>query len=408
MPESATDLLTAAFTGGDLLRLVLSARRRTAREEFTKVVVRPVEMRGSLLWQFTFHFQKKVIHENLAAEPAARRAAELLAETFEQGALATEKADHTIRARPDGTFRITASPPSRAAGPIAHNRAKSYLIPEGVPCPFLIEIGVMSPGGQVRRAMYHKFRQINRFLELVEDIVPALPADRALRIIDFGCGKSYLTFALHHLLTAIHGRSVRIVGLDRQPEVIRACSDLAGRLHCDGLEFQQGDIAGYDTPGPVDLAVALHACDTATDAALAQAVRWNCAAILAVPCCQHELAPRLRIDGFSPLTRHGILHDRLAALATDALRAQLLEISGYVTQVVEFIDMEHTPKNVLIRGVRRTEPDDIHHAARLAGYRQFLRALGLETCFLEQALGLPAAEGEREVSSLPHSSRANV
>lgn len=408
MPLSTTELVTTAFARGEVLRLVLSARRRKAREEFTKVVVRPVEIRGSLLWQFTFHFPKKVIHENLAAGAATGRVLELLAETFEQGTLATAAADYAIRARPDGTFRISSSPPARAAAAVTHNRTKAYRIPEGVPCPFLIEIGVMTPAGQVRRAMYHKFRQINRFLELVDDIVPALPADRAPRIVDFGCGKSYLTFALHHLLTAIHGRSVRIVGLDWQPEVIRTCSDLARRLQCEGLEFQLGDIAGYDAPGPVDLAVALHACDTATDAALAKAVRWNCAAILAVPCCQHELAPRIRIDNFTPLSRHGILHDRLAALATDALRAQLLEISGYATQVVEFIDMEHTPKNVLIRGVRRSQPDDRQRAARLAAYRQFLGALGLESCFLERALALSAQDGASGFSPAPPSSPASA
>jgi SAM-dependent methyltransferase len=408
MPQSTTELLTTTFSRGAVLRLVLSARRRKARDEFTKVVVRPVEVRGGLLWQFTFHFPKKVIHENLAAPAAITRVLELLTETFEQGTLATAEADYAIRARPDGTFRISSSPPSRTAAAVTHNRAKAYRIPEGVPCPFLAEIGVMTPGGQVRRAMYHKFRQINRFLELVEDIVPALPADRAPRIVDFGCGKSYLTFALYHLLTVIHGRSVRIVGLDWQPEVIRTCSDLARRLQYEGLEFQQGDIAGYAATGPVDLAVALHACDTATDAALAKAVRWNCAAILAVPCCQHELAQRIRIDRFSPLARHGILHDRLAALATDALRAQLLEISGYATQVVEFIDMEHTPKNVLIRAVRRSGPDDTRRAAKLAGYRQFLGALGLESCFLERALALPEDHAATEFSALPPSSPATV
>jgi SAM-dependent methyltransferase len=236
----------------------------------------------------------------------------------------------------------------------------------------------MTAGGQVRRSMMHKFRQINRFLELVDDIVPSLETGRELRVVDFGCGKSYLTFALHHLLTAIHGRAVRIIGLDRKSDVVRHCAEIAGRLECRGLEFREGDIAGHQESEPVDLAVSLHACDTATDDALAQALRWQSRVILAVPCCQHELARSMASRELAALSRHGILHERFAALATDALRALVLEISGYSTQVVEFIDLEHTAKNVLIRAVRRDRDDPSLRDARLAEYKALLQALGIE------------------------------
>lgn len=386
MPDSAIDLLRTTFDQGRCIRLVISQPRRGSRPDFSKVVVRPVMIGGRGLWQFTYHFPTRVTHENHSNGAAFRAAADLLANSFAQAALYTAEADYALRALPDGNLRVSSSPPTKKPAPATHDREKGYLIPEGVPCPFLVEIGVMTSQGQVRRAHYHKFRQINRYLELVQDIVPALPDDGPLSIVDFGCGKSYLTFALHHLLTAIHSRDVRIVGLDRQPDVIRLCSGLATKLGCTGLEFRQGDITEFAAEAPVDLAVSLHACDTATDAALAQAVRWNCSAILAVPCCQHELAPQIRIEGFAPLSRHGLLHERFAALATDALRASLLEIHGYSTQVVEFIDMEHTPKNVLIRGVRRQSPNDDHHAKRVEEYRRLLTDLGLETCTLERLL----------------------
>lgn len=395
MQPTVDELLTHAFKGRACLQLVVSQRRSTATVEFSKVVVRPVTIRGRNQWQFTFHYPRKVTHENHDSASAIERVANLLSDAFEQGALSTQDADWAIRARPDGTFRISSSPPTRVVAPTTHDRTKAYVIPDGVPCPFLIEVGVMTPAGQVRRSMYHKFRQINRFLELVDDIIPALPAGQTLEIVDFGCGKSYLTFALHHLLTVVHKRTVHIVGLDREPEVIRTCSDLARRLDCAGLEFQIGDIAGYDATMPVDLAVSLHACDTATDGALAQAVRWNCAVVLAVPCCQKELAPLIRNADLAPIQRHGILHERFAALATDALRGALLESRGYATQVVEFIDMEHTPKNVLIRAIRRAKPDESLSSARLAEYRRLLSALGLETCFLEQALA--GADGTTSV-----------
>ena len=243
----------------------------------------------------------------------------------------------------------------------------------------------MTPAGKVKAPLYHKFRQINRYLELVNDVIPALPDHRSLEIVDFGCGKSYLTFALHHLLTAVHGRTVHIVGLDRKADVVRDCSEIAQRLKCEGLEFREGDLSAYHPEGQVDLAVSLHACDTATDLALAQGVAWGCRAILAVPCCQHELARLVQSETLKPLTRHGLLHERFAALATDALRAQLLEICGYATQVVEFIDLEHTPKNVLLRSMRRQNPE-VNRPQRIAEYARCRQFLGLRAWALEVAL----------------------
>ena len=226
----------------------------------------------------------------------------------------------------------------------------------------------------MRSQRYDKFRQVNRFLELVEDVLPALPAG-PLRIVDFGSGKSYLTFALHHLLTVVHGREVEIVGLDLKAEVVDHCEALARKLGADGLRFEVGDIAGYEALAGVDLVVSLHACDTATDDALDRAVRAGAPVILAVPCCQHELLPQLENPALGPLLRHGTLRERFAAEVTDAARAQLLGAVGYDVQVVEFVELEHTPKNVLLRAVARPGRDT---AKAFAEYRAFAAELGID------------------------------
>jgi SAM-dependent methyltransferase len=212
----------------------------------------------------------------------------------------------------------------------------------------------MTKDGTVRASHARKFGQINRFLEFINDIVEQLPSDRPVQIVDFGCGKSYLTFATHYLLTNILQRESRIIGLDRRKDVVATCTNIVRELQLQHLEFSVGDIAGFESSGPVDLVISLHACDTATDHALAQAIRWQSRVILAVPCCQHELNEHLQAGSLAPLTSFGLTKERFASLATDTMRAALLTAAGYQTQVLEFIDMEHTPKNILLRSVLRT------------------------------------------------------
>ncbi|MEX1098053.1 MAG: SAM-dependent methyltransferase, partial [Planctomycetales bacterium] len=370
---------------GDCLALVLSGKRKDAPLDADKLTLRPVAVRGEPGYQLAWRRGGRETHENLSPREALARIEESFATSFEHCHAFTPQADYHARLRGRGRVKLTTGPPSkRPAGDFAaHDRGKRRLIPEGEPCSFLAEIGVMTPAGAVKAPMTKKFRQINRFLELVDDVVPQLPPG-PLEVVDFGCGKSYLTFALDHLLRNVRGRDLRIVGLDLKEDVIAECRRVAERLGLSHIEFRVGDIAAYEPPGRVDLAVSLHACDTATDAALAQAVRWETPVILAVPCCQHELARTIAAGELSPLLRHGILKERLAALATDALRAEVLEQHGYRTQVVEFIDLEHTAKNLLIRAVRRdgAAPRD----DRAAEYRRLKELLGIEDFHLERAL----------------------
>jgi hypothetical protein len=381
---SLAERIGEALRRDDFILLVLS-RPLSPSATTHKVTVRPVLLREGVRFQWTVRQGTQERHENLTPEALVERADRAFGTAFGDAHLYTSRGDFTGRALGSGHVRWKTKPPSKtAAGPAAHNREKNYLIPAGQPCPFLSEIGVMTAGGQIRASMAAKFRQINRYLEFIEDVVPELPPQGTIRAVDFGCGKSYLTFALHHLLTVVHGRAVHITGLDLKDDVIAHCSAVARRLNCAGLEFRAGDIAGFHPDGPVHLAISLHACDTATDDALAAAIGWGCRAILAVPCCQQELHRQLRADAAPGLTDYGLFRERLAAMATDALRAQFLEASGYKTQVLEFIELEHTPKNVLLRAVRRITRDAAAESAARDKIARLKRLLGVSTWRLEE------------------------
>jgi SAM-dependent methyltransferase len=247
---------------------------------------------------------------------------------------------------------------------MSHNRKKRYVLEEGIPVPFLQDLGVMTAEGKIVRSRFDKFKQINRFLEFIEDILPQLDKDRELTILDFGCGKSYLTFAMYYYLHELKKYDIQIIGLDLKSEVIRHCNELSEKYGYEKLHFLEGDIADYTGVDQVDMVVTLHACDTATDYALAKAVGWNAKVILSVPCCQHELNQQIQNEVLAPIFKYGLIKERMAALVTDGLRAQYLEREGYDTQVLEFIDMEHTPKNILLRAVKTGRKGDNAEAIR--------------------------------------------
>lgn len=339
-----------------LQRMVLSNAPKTA--ELSKVKVYPVVIGGKQCYQIEEYRNHQVFHANCTeAEVTERVAAWLERGCFKQAELASVFYERTILLGNKGnaTVKCRKRQVAAAVTPREHNRKKKYLLPEGTPVPFLIDLGVMTREGAVVKAKYDKFRQINRFLEFVEDILPALPKGRTLKILDFGCGKSYLTFALYHYLHIVKGYEVQILGLDLKKDVIAHCNRLAESYGYKQLEFLCGDIASYTGASAVDMVVTLHACDTATDYALYKALCWGVAVVLSVPCCQHEWNRQMECEALEPFLKYGIVKERMSALMTDAFRANVMEACGYKTQLLEFIDMEHTPKNILLRAVKREE-----------------------------------------------------
>lgn len=342
-----------------LIRVILS--NPSSKDGVIKICARPVLKNKSLLFQIEEYTKTQVFHKNLTASDAGSYlTGKLFSDTssqtasFKNALVETQSFTANVLVSKKGTITIKKKMNASAKQPkisLSHNRKKKYILEEGIPVPFLIDLGVMTQNGNIVNAHYDKFRQINRFLEYIEDILPSLPTDRELRILDFGCGKSYLTFAIYYYLKVLKGYPVRITGLDLKEDVIRHCNELAVKYGYDKLEFLCGDIAYYDGCSQVDMVVTLHACDTATDYALAKAVGWGAKVILSVPYCQHELNKQMKNDLLSPVLHYGILKERMAALMTDGLRAQILEANGYRTQILEFIDMAHTPKNLLIRAV---------------------------------------------------------
>lgn len=343
----------------DMLTGIFSNPRE--RGNVKKVKIRPVLRGEELLIQFESYTEKQVFHENLKESDACGRCVELL-ENFRQLQLETKKEKITVLISKKGKVTIKKKGQQGCVKQVdlSHNRKKHYILEEGIYVPFLEDLGVMTSEGKIVRTRYDKFRQINRFLEFVEDILPALDRGRELTILDFGCGKSYLTFAMYYYLHELKGYDIRIIGLDLKEEVIAKCAGLAQEYGYEKLTFLTGDIAEYTGVEHVDMVVTLHACDTATDYALDKAIGWNAKVILSVPCCQHELNAQFESNGsgasevLEPILGYGLLRERFAALVTDGLRANYLEQAGYETQVLEFIDMEHTPKNILLRAVKRS------------------------------------------------------
>ncbi len=362
----------------ELTDMILSGPKKT--QEIKKIKLRPMVIKDTLYYQAAAYTKTQVFHENISQDQIVDWAESQIRNVYKQTQIILSDKEYNILSGKKGNVNIKCHLKKKEkvnvqnekirAGDIrpaqdglenfepdfsalTHNRVKRYILPEGTPVPFLVDLGVMTKTGEIVKKRYDKYRQINRFLEFIRDILPELPTDRTINVIDFGCGKSYLTFAMYYYLHELEGRDVMMTGLDLKKDVIEQCSRLAKKYGYGGLHFLCGDIAEYEGADQVDLMVTLHACDTATDYALYKAIRWQANVILSVPCCQHELNRQIKNDALAPILSYGILKERMAALMTDGMRGQLLEACGYRTQLLEFIDMEHTPKNILIRAVRK-------------------------------------------------------
>lgn len=389
------ELLENTLNAG-LEQIILSDSRDKGAAQ--KVKVRPVKIKEELLFQETIYKGIQVFHHNYSKEEMTVRILGMLGQADEKqpgtvqsgiefpGAMQTgmecpavprfgqaqftaaamsatvlvsKKGKLTMKVKKQPVERKDRNSPNgvgeaaTTTDALSHNKTKQYILKEGHPVDFLVGLGVQSPDGKVTKAKYDKFRQINRYLEFIEDVLEELPKDRTIRIIDFGCGKSYLTFAMYYYLHELKGKDIRVTGLDLKTDVIDHCNELAQKCGYDHLHFEKGDISTYTGADRVDMVVTLHACDTATDFALEKAIKWGAKVIMAVPCCQHEVNKQIHCEDLKPVLKYGLIKERMSALITDAVRANLLTEQGYDTQILEFIDMEHTPKNLLIRAVKR-------------------------------------------------------
>lgn len=334
-----------------LVRIIISKSR--IKGEKRKIQIRPILLKGALVFQAEDYKQKQVFHQNLSGKEALEKIGEWMQEMQQLELLHQDgRVNMLISKKGKITLKQSENGCQVPQADLTHNRKKKYILDPQVKVPFLEDLGVQTSEGKIVHSRYDKFRQINRFLEFVEDILPALPKDREVVILDFGCGKSYLTFAMYYYLHELKGYDIRIIGLDLKEDVIRHCNELRTRYGYEKLDFLTGDIADYDGVDQVDMVVTLHACDTATDFALDKAIRWNAKVILSVPCCQHELNRQISNEILAPAFKYGLIQERMAALFTDAIRGNLLEEAGYQVRLLEFIDMEHTPKNILIRAVK--------------------------------------------------------
>jgi SAM-dependent methyltransferase len=336
----------------NLIDLTISGLKKKNEELPVKIKVRPVAMKDNIEYQVSEFIGRKVFHKNYKKDELKKKITDWMQEDYKQAQFTmTDATAQILSGKHSQTVKYKKCKEVRVQRDLSHNRTKRYILPEGTPVGFLIDLGVMTKEGKIVRQKYDKYRQINRFLEFVEDILPQLSKEREQTIIDFGCGKSYLTFAMYYYLKELKGYDIRIIGLDLKEDVIAHCNELKDKYGYGKLSFLVGDIASYTDVDAVDMVVTLHACDTATDYALAKAVQWGAKVILSVPCCQHEANRMMENELLQPVLQYGILKERMAAIMTDAVRANLLTAKGYDTQILEFIDMEHTPKNLLIRAV---------------------------------------------------------
>lgn len=363
---------------------VLSNLRKKDEEGFNKIDIKPVLIKDEINIQIVYNYKTKVIHENLELRKSVVKITELLSENFLQAIFFTKKADYQILISKKGKVKILKNKPTKKEINLSHNIKKDYIIEDGKPCDFLIRLGVMNEKGKVFSRRYDKFRQINRFLEMVADVIPSMDKEKTLNIIDFGCGKSYLTFALYYYLVDILNLNVNIIGLDLKHDVIKFCNEVAMDLNYNKLKFIHGDIKDFHGSKEIDMVVTLHACDTATDAALVKAVNWDAKAILSVPCCQHEFYNKVQNPILEPMLKHGIIREKLSSLITDSLRSNVLEILGYQVQMLEFIDMEHTPKNILIRAIKM---DKTNNKEAIDSYIKFKEFWALEDLYIEKEFG---------------------
>ncbi|WP_429189092.1 class I SAM-dependent methyltransferase [Fusobacterium sp. PH5-44] len=354
--------------------------------EISKINIKPVLLKEKLFFQTEIFVNNKAYHENIDSEEILQKIQSYLNEYKQIQLVTMGKTYQILKNKKNYNVKILNNDHNEAS--LSHDKDRNYILKEGNPVLFLEKLGIMDNNGKVYKSKYDKFKQINKYLEFIDNTIKELQEKKlisdSIKCIDFGCGKSYLTFALYHYLKYIIKINFVIIGLDLKKDVIETCTKIAEDLKCENLEFLQGDIKDFHKLQNADLIFSLHACDNATDYAILKGLELGAKAIMAVPCCQHEFNSKMSQKKNSrffleenPIGKHGILLEKYTTLATDAFRGQALELCGYKVQIMEFIDMEHTPKNVLIKGIK-SKVDKNALMKSKKEYREFKEFLGFE------------------------------
>ena len=332
----------------DILKIVIS-NKKNKELKYNKVVFLLKENRRKEYYQVEKYTDKQVFHENIDIENLNEKILEFMKEDFKQLSAWSTNITYDMKISKKGKVFLGKKKSDNAkVANKGHNKEKNYILKEGMLIQPLIDLGVFTKEGKVVNSKYDKYKQINRFIEIIDDEIKKNNYEE-LTILDFGCGKSYLTFVLYYYFVEIKKINVKMIGLDLKEDVIKKCNEIAKKYKFDNLHFELGDINGFKYNNKVDMVITLHACDTATDYALYNAIKWNAKMIFSVPCCQHEFNHQMKANNLEILTKYGIIQERVAALMTDSVRGNLLESVGYKTQLLEFIDISHSPKNILIR-----------------------------------------------------------
>lgn len=374
------EIVNKSIEENKLIYGVFTSPKNKSDNPYKKITVRPISVKNKSIIQFEKFTDKQAFHENYSYDEANEEIINLIIDGYKNINLFTSDADYQIIVSKKGSIKVAEKQPSKKQSAEEHNKKKQYIINENEACDFLELLGVMNKQGMVYSKKYDKFKQINKFLEIVDDSLKGKELKDDFMIIDFGCGKAYLTFALYYYFYHLRKVRVKIIGLDLKEEVINFCNEISDKLNYDNLKFICGDIQSFDYTDNIDMIVTLHACDTATDASLVKAIRWNADIILSVPCCQHEFYDKIKNTELEPMLKHGLIKERVSSLVTDSLRGLFLETKGYKVQLMEFIAMEHTPKNILIRAVKTGRENKNAEQE----YNDFKKFWSLEDLFIEK------------------------
>ncbi|MBN2286658.1 MAG: SAM-dependent methyltransferase [Tissierellales bacterium] len=361
------------------LKMVISNPRSKATM-IKKIEIKPVMIKHEYLIQFETIENNSASHENLDTESALQKIEHLILNEYRSFFLRTSFMEYDGLVSKKGRITVSSKSIEQETIEWAHDRKKEYIFPEKKPIDFLIKLGIMNEEGIVYKKKYNKFRQINKFLEIIQDTMQDISEDRIFRIVDFGCGKAYLTFAVYHYFVAILHKEVEIIGLDLKEDVIDFCNQIASELQYSKLKFMKGSIESFDDWHEVDMMITLHACDMATDAALVKAVNWGTKYILSVPCCQHEFFSKIHNVALTPMLNHGLIKERLSSLVTDTVRTLYLNKEGYDVKVIEFVSLEHTPKNIMITARKTGRKSDKDFEA----YESFKSFWNLEDLYIDR------------------------